>query len=89
MAAYSTAPLSKPPTIRKVYRTVAAITPADNAAIGPFQAFVAGGAGVVQPVPLGQNTPVAITVIAGFTYEIEFQSINATGTTATGIVGLG
>ncbi len=89
MAAYSTTPSQKPPTIRRVYRTVAAVVPTDASAIGPFEGFVVGVAGNVALVPVGQSTPVTIAAIAGFIYPIEFQGINATGTTATGIVGLG
>lgn len=89
MAAYSTTPSQKPPTIRRVYRTVSAITPTDNSAIGPFEAFVVGVAGNVALVPIGSSSPVTIAAIAGYVYPIEFQGINATGTTATGIVGLG
>ncbi len=88
--AYSTTPAQKPSHIATVYRGVPVpITPTDNTAIGPFEALYIGGAGNVALVPVGSTTPVTFACIAGQILPQEFQGINATGTTATGLVGLG
>ncbi len=88
--AYSTTPLQKPSHIASIYRGLpVAIVPTDGAAIGPFEGLYVGGAGIVQLVPPSQTTPVAFTVVAGQILPVPFQGINATGTTATLLVGLG
>lgn len=89
MAAYSAAQVQKPPKIATVYRTLTPITPADATAIGPFEGFYVGGAGNIVVVPTGQTSPVTMAVLAGSYHPIEIQGVNATSTTATGIMGLG
>ena len=89
MAGYSSTASAKASRIASCYRTVAAITPTDATAIGPYEAFIPGTSGNVALVPIGQTTAITIAVIAGQLYPIEFQGINATNTTSTGIVGLG
>ncbi len=76
--------------IAEVYQTQVAITPADNAAIGPFVALWVGGAGNVTLCPRNSTTPVLYTAIpAGTLLRVALQGVNATGTTATSLVGLG
>lgn len=75
--------------IATCYENYAPITPTDNTPIGPFAALWVGGAGTVAVVPRNSTTPVSFTVAANTLLPIAFQGINATGTTATGLVGLG
>jgi len=87
---YSAAPTQIPSKVHECYRQMAAITPTDNTAIGPFSALYVGGAGNVAVVPLGQTTAVVFDAVpAGTILPLEFQGINATSTTATNLVGLG
>lgn len=89
MTGYSANQNQKPPKIATVYRTATAITPTDATAIGPFEGFYVAVAGTVAIVPTGQTSPVTLTVQAGTYHPIEIQGVNSTGTTSTGIVGLG
>lgn len=76
--------------IAEVYETQANITPADNAVIGPYMALYVGVAGNVTLCPRNSTTPVLYTALpAGALLRVGFQGVNATGTTATGLVGLG
>ena len=88
--AYSVPGNQQPPKIAEVYQNQVAITPADNTAIGPFQAVYVGGAGNITLVPRNSTTPVLYTAVpVGTILRVAFQGINATGTTATALVGLG
>lgn len=89
MSGYVAPATPRPAKVRECYENATAITPADNTAIGPFEAFVVGVGGAVTFIPYNSTTPVQITAVAGFIYPIHIQGVNATGTTATGIVGLG
>lgn len=89
MAAYSTTPNQKPPKIASVYRTGAAITPTDNTAIGPYEGFYVGSGGTIAVIPSGQTSVLNMTVQDGSYHPLEIQGVNATGTTSTGIIGLG
>lgn len=89
MAAYAVPASIMPPRIVEVYENQVAIVPTDNTAIGPFMALKVGGAGTVALIPRNSTTPVSYTVVAGELLRVAFQGINATGTTATGLVGLG
>ena len=89
MAAYAAPSNQQPPKIAEVYENQVAITPADNTAIGPFMALKVGGAGTVVLCPRNSTTTVSYTVVAGELLRVSFQGVNATGTTATALVGLG
>ena len=76
--------------VSEIYETQISITPADNAAIGPFMALFVGVAGNVTLCPRNSTTPVLYTALpAGTLLRVAFQGVTATGTTATGLVGLG
>lgn len=78
------------PRIATAYRNAAAITPADNAQIGPFAALYVGSAGSVVVCPVNSTTVVTfVAVPAGTLIPLAFQGVNATGTTAGSLVGLG
>lgn len=87
--AYSTAQNPKVARIASVYRNYAAITPADNTPIGPFECLYVGGAGNVVVARMDGTLVTFTGVPAGTFIPIEFQGINATSTTATNLVGLG
>ena len=74
--------------IATVYRNATTITPTDNAAIGPYMGFMVGAAGTIVIAPTGTTVTVSLTVAAGVLYPIAIQGVNATGTTATGVVGV-
>lgn len=83
-------PVTATRRIATAYVTATAITPADNAPIGPFQALYVGVTGNVAVCPLGQTSPVTfVGVQAGTILPIACQGVNATNTTATNILGLG
>lgn len=88
MAVYAL-PAASPRKIGTMYQTVTAITPADNTAFAPFQAFMVNVAGNIVICPEGQTTTVTLAVLAGTIYPIAIQGVNATSTTATGIFGFG
>lgn len=89
MAAY-VATNQLPARVAECYRTVAAITPTDATAIGPFVALYVGGGGDVELVPMNATTPVLFKAVpTGTLLRVAFQGINSTGTTATNMVGLG
>jgi hypothetical protein len=90
MAAYAAPASPRHPVVNECYENAVAITPADNTAIGPYQALYVGGAGNVVLIPYNSTTPVTFTgVPAGTILRVHFQGINATSTTATALVGLG
>lgn len=94
MAAYSVPSALTPAKVATAYQVAQAITPTDNTKIGPYQGFLVGADGNVAVVMAngdgtGGVAAVTIAAKAGFIYPLAIQGVNATGTTATGIVGLG
>ncbi|HEY2068268.1 MAG TPA: hypothetical protein VGG48_01840 [Rhizomicrobium sp.] len=82
------------PKIATVYQAAQAITPTDNSAIGPYQGLYIGVAGDVTVVMrngdgAGGVTTVLFKAVPVGLLPIAVQGVNATGTTATNIVGLG
>jgi len=75
--------------IAEVFFNVTPIVPANNTPIGPFSAFMVGAGGTIAICPLRAAAVVSLTVVAGQVYRIPIQGVDAAGTTATGIVGLG
>ena len=71
-----------------VYQDARAVTPSDTVNINTnTHALLVGGAGTLSVVTEG-GTTVSITAIAGQLIPIAATRVNATGTTATGIVAL-
>ena len=75
------------------YTDAIACTPADNVPIVNkigtpklAKGFVAGSNGIVNVLFSGSVTAIAIPVITGYVYNVQIQCVQATGTTATGIV---
>jgi hypothetical protein len=65
---------------------LSAVTPSDSAFVDLFGLMV-GGAGTVAVVDsLGATT--SVTAVAGQTVKARIVQVKATGTTATGLVGL-
>jgi len=65
-----------------------AITPSDSNGIGgPCMRILVGGAGTISLVTEGGET-VSLTVVAGQELKLRATKVNATGTTATGLVRL-
>jgi hypothetical protein len=65
---------------------LAAVTPSDTAFVD-FVGLLVGGAGAVSVVDsLGATT--TVTAVAGQTINARIVQVRATGTTATGLVGL-
>lgn len=94
MAGYSVPSAITPAKISTAYQVAQAITPTDATKIGPYQGFIVGVAGNVVVVMAngdgnGGVTTVTIPALAGVIYPLAIQGVNSTGTTATGIVGLG
>jgi hypothetical protein len=88
--AYSLPGQAPLPRIQECFQTQVAITPTDNTPIGPYVALYVGGAGNVTLCPRNSTTPVAYAgLAAGTILRVAFQGVNATGTTATNLVGLG
>lgn len=78
------------PRIAEVYENQVAIAPTDATAIGPFMALYVGVTGDVTLVPRNSTTPVLYKAVpAGTVLRVAFQGVNATGTTATNMIGLG
>lgn len=70
------------------YKSAREITPSDSAVFSPrLQAIVAGTAGTIEAVN-SNGDQVTYTVVAGETILAEIAQVLATGTTATGLVGL-
>lgn len=67
-----------------------AIVPADagTQAGGPFRALYVGGAGNVTLVGLDGSVVLFNNVPAGFTLNVGFTRVNATGTVATLMTGI-
>lgn len=70
-------------------RSLLAITPSDTdeVSIIPKALFI-GGSGTISIIALDDTAPVSLTVTAGQILPIRAKFVRATGTTATGIVGL-
>jgi hypothetical protein len=74
------------------YQSAVAITPADDTAIGPFIGLYVGVAGDVTVVMRNESasTPRLFKAVpAGTILPISIQGVQATGTTATNLTGLG
>lgn len=73
------------------YDSAAAITPSDSALVPQInnKGLWVTGAGNVSILFWNSATPVVLTLAANTVYKFHFQKIMATGTTATGIIGLG
>jgi DNA-binding beta-propeller fold protein YncE len=65
----------------------AEVTPNDGTIVA-FRALYIGGSGDVSVVTPAGNTVLLLNANAGQVYPIMVQKVRATGTTATGIVGL-
>jgi hypothetical protein len=83
-----------PARIATSFQCATAITPADNVAIGPFSAFYVGVSGDVTVIMRngdagGGLTPVLFKAMPVGRHDYAIQCVNATGTTATNLVGLG
>lgn len=90
MAANSARVVPVASRIANVYRQAVAITPADNTQIGPYEALYVGGAGNAVLYVYSTGTTVTFNgLTAGQVLQVEFSGVNATGTTATGLIGLG
>jgi hypothetical protein len=90
VAGYTQPPNFMPSRIGEVYRQATPIVKTDNNQIGPFMALWVGGGGDVTLVPTNSLTPVLLAAVpAGTMLKIAFQGVQSTGTTATGLVGLG
>lgn len=72
------------------YKSGVAITPHDSTDIlgGVVQGLYIGGAGNVTVVWADGTTSLLTAVIVGQTYPVVIRRVNATGTTATALVGL-
>lgn len=76
--------------IEECYNNAAAITPADNTQIGPFAAIWVGTGGDIVYQPRNSASNITLkSVPSGTLLRIGVQGVNATGTTATDLVGLG
>lgn len=89
MAAYAAPASPRPSRGTTSYETFAAITPADNTQIGPYTAlYCAGTGGTVKICPRNSATAITINIASNGFLPIAFQGIDATGTSATNLVGL-
>lgn len=69
------------------YEGATAITPSDVTIVN-FKALLVGGAGALVIEPAQGGNTVTITAIAGQYIPIGIKRVLATGTVATGIVGM-
>lgn len=70
-------------------RRLVSVTPSDSAVVSPpYRSFMVAAAGNVSVVAADDTTPVTVYVAAGVPIPIEVKQVRATGTTATGIVGI-
>ena len=68
-----------------------AVTPADGTTLtnGPCRSLYIGGAGDISVIPVNQTTAVIFSAVLGGTIlPVMVTSVQATATTATGIVAL-
>lgn len=94
MSAYSIPAQKAQARIATVYENAVAIAPADNTQVGPFTALYIGVAGDVTVVMRngdgqGALTPVLFKAVPVGVLPVAVQGVQATGTTALNIVGLG
>lgn len=91
MAAYAAPAQKSAPRVPTEFQSAVAITPADATAIGPYAALYIGVAGDVKVclrnddgthLVIFKSCPVGILPVA-------VQGVEATGTAATNILGLG
>lgn len=71
-------------------RQFVAITPSDSADLATYvRGLTCGTAGAVSVVPMGSpdETAVVVNLVAGQWLPMFVRKVNATGTTAAGIVG--
>ena len=66
------------------------IAPSDGTDLSKleFRGLMLAVDGDVSINPIGETTSVVLSLIAGVEYHFGFDKVNATATTATGIVGL-
>lgn len=69
------------------YESAQAITPSDTTLIS-VKALLVGGAGAIVVTPAAGGSNITITAIAGQYIPLAVSKVLATGTVATGIVGL-
>lgn len=70
-------------------RNAVTVTPHDTNVLSPIpDALYVGGAGTVTLRARGSSADVVMTAVAGGHLLVQAQYVRATGTTATGIVGL-
>jgi hypothetical protein len=69
------------------YSNAVAVTPADGS-VFYFLGFVVGVGGTITVRPKDSAADVQIVASAGAIYPIEIIAVRATGTAATGVVGL-
>lgn len=84
-----TALVNAPRRVATSYVVADALTPADNTFIGPYEALWVGVAGDITLVPANSTTPTLFKGVPAGLLPVRCQSVNATGTTATNLVGLG
>lgn len=65
-----------------------AITPNDTDTFAQAVAVYVGTAGTVNCVPAGGNAAVTVTALAGAVLPFRVVEVNATGTTATGLLAI-
>lgn len=73
------------------YQNAVPITPTNNTLIGPFSGLFIGVSGDVTVIMRNDDgsTPVLFKAVPVGILPIAVQGVNATGTTATNILGLG
>ena len=69
------------------YANATAVTPADGTS-QRYLAFMCAVGGTITVRPEAGAADVQLTLVAGFLYPLAVTAIRATGTAATGIVGL-
>ena len=70
-------------------RTMFAITPSDSTDLtNTPKAIYVGTAGTISMIGVGDTVAVSLTVQSGAIIPVRAKRVNATGTTAAGLVGL-
>lgn len=65
-----------------------AVTPSDADTFAQGVSIYAGAAGNISCVPWSSETAVVVAVLAGTVVPFRVKKVNATGTTATGLVAV-